>query len=389
MPSFFKRKYLILLMAIMVLSGCSTKQEFTDDNTDQNTMSNETIQESKIKDAITLIEDKKYPQAIGVLSDISDNEKADDLLEQLRYIINGKYIANIVDGIAAINNNREVEIIVDDSIKKYYQYDKVSNWSNIKSLSFALGQIDALDEEGLIHSSPSTDKNYNYMAEQLSSYKDIIAMDTEYDNYTLLSKTGSIIAYSAKYNEELEKYKDYISTWSGIVDVVTAQSKIAALKKDGTVYVANFNKYAREKSAAASLYDDVADWTDIVAISVGSVGPIVGLKSDGTVVVSKNSLYYKTYYDVSDWKDIIAISNGNSCLLGLKRDGTVVATGDNENKQLDVSGWTDIVAIATGDWISIGLKSDGSLVVAGTTENDVDMPDVSGANDLYVPTVKY
>jgi len=56
---------------------------------------------------------------------------------------------------------------------------------------------------------------------------------------------------------------------------------------------------------------------------------------------------------------------------------------------LEVSDWTNIVAVAAGDWISIGLKSDGTLVIAGKTEEGVTTPDVSGVNNLYVPTITY
>lgn len=38
----------------------------------------------------------------------------------------------------------------------------------------------------------------------------------------------------------------------------------------------------------------------------------------------------------------MAISTANDHTVGLKSDGTVVATGWNEYGQCDVSGWTDI-----------------------------------------------
>ena len=43
--------------------------------------------------------------------------------------------------------------------------------------------------------------------------------------------------------------------------------------------------------------------------------------------------------NVSYWKDIIAVSAGSSHTVGLKKDGTVVATGDNDYGQCDVSIW--------------------------------------------------
>jgi hypothetical protein len=63
----------------------------------------------------------------------------------------------------------------------------------------------------------------------------------------------------------------------------------------------------------------------------------------------------------------------------LKSDGTVVATGQNDNGQLDVSDWTDIVAISTvSDAMTyrhtVGLKSDGSVVATGYRPNYEPLP---------------
>ena len=61
----------------------------------------------------------------------------------------------------------------------------------------------------------------------------------------------------------------------------------------------------------------------------------------------------------------MAIHAGDRYTVGLRSDGTVVATGDNDYGQCDVSGWTDIVAIHAGDRYTVGLKSDGTIVTTG------------------------
>ena len=48
--------------------------------------------------------------------------------------------------------------------------------------------------------------------------------------------------------------------------------------------------------------------------------------------------------------------------VGLKADGTVVATGDNAYGACDVSSWKDIVAISAEGWHTVGLKADGTVV---------------------------
>jgi len=407
MRGYIKIKNFLMIVLIFLLSGCGTiKQDSVGSDSNQITedakVSNEVKPTESVNDvtegtdeinlqkAISLIQDKKYPQAIGLLSKISDNKQAKDLLEQLRYIISGTYIANLNAGVAAIDKNGKVIIIIDDSLYQYYQYKEVPDWDDIKSLSFAQGRLDALDKEGFIHSTRDTDPNYVYVADMLKSYTDLEIISTDFDNFVLLSKNENVYSYSAKNGEVLREYEGDISSWRNIVDVITGQLRIALLNRDGKVFVADYNKYI--EGAIGNLYDEISDWTDIVDISAASDGPIAGLKTDGTVVISKSYTTSKTNlndYDVSSWKDIIAISKSNNTLLGLKRDGTVVATGNNDQKQLDVSDWKNIVAIASGDWISIGLRSDGTLVIAGKTESGVITPDISGVGNLFVPTVQY
>ena len=65
-----------------------------------------------------------------------------------------------------------------------------------------------------------------------------------------------------------------------------------------------------------------------------------GLKANGTVVATgKND---EGQCDVSDWTDIVVIEPGYDYIVGLRADGTVVAAGKNDNGQCDVSGWTNI-----------------------------------------------
>ena len=70
---------------------------------------------------------------------------------------------------------------------------------------------------------------------------------------------------------------------------------------------------------------------------------------------------------MKEWSNIIAIAAGECHTVGLKADGTVVATGFNKQEQCNVSEWSDIVAIAAGGFHTVGLKADGTIVTAGGT----------------------
>lgn len=142
----------------------------------------------------------------------------------------------------------------------------------------------------------------------------------------------------------LSNYDDYYGTSTedliNIIDIAAGTECALFLQSDGTIV-------GRDITAPA--------WTDITAISMHPGGDPAGIKSDGTVVGFTNS-----------WTDIIAIAAGVGFYLGLKSDGTVVASGtDGDGQVSGVSTWTDIVAIAAGDAFSLGVKSDGTVVGAG------------------------
>ena len=76
--------------------------------------------------------------------------------------------------------------------------------------------------------------------------------------------------------------------------------------------------------------------------------------------------------EVSEWTDIVAIAAGDWHTVGLKADGTVVATGDDGtaflNKDKDccaLEDWKNIVAISAGSGSTIGLTADGDVKTAG------------------------
>lgn len=114
------------------------------------------------------------------------------------------------------------------------------------------------------------------------------------------------------------------------------------------------------------------DWKDIVAVATAS-DSIVGLKSNGTVVATA------TLGDVSNWTNIIAIADGIVDTVGLKSYGTVVHSWFPDDDD-DVSKWKGIVSIAAGGNHIVGLKSNGTVVATG--DNDSGQCNVSRWKDV-------
>lgn len=351
--------------------------------------------EELLVQAQALIEERKYPQAIGLLSGIADNEDAAKLLDQLYYVISGDYIENLEVGVAAIDREGHVRLMAhpvyfEDIL--YADQEKtlktVGEWENIRRITNGWG-LDALDKDGGFYTVRGV-AGYDDFTErnrQIAELEPLQMLSSYNYDFTVLRMDGTIFAY-AKYSSypETDWAKQQIARWTDVKDIVSGPDMTAVLFGDGTVDFVGSSIY--------DVYDDMREWTDIVAIDgLGVVGCIAGLKSDGTVVVSNHGVDENgaIYTDALEWSDIIAISKGFESLLGLKRDGTVVAAGNLRSGQENVAEWTDIVAISAGQDIHVGLKSNGTIVIAGdfegSFEGKLELPDMTNMNDLYIPEV--
>jgi hypothetical protein len=104
----------------------------------------------------------------------------------------------------------------------------------------------------------------------------------------------------------------------------------------------------------------------------------VGIRPDGTVVATGNN--DEGQCNVDDWADIQQVAAGFSHTVGLEEGGTVVATGNNDDGQCNVGGWTDISMVVAGDWHTVGLKNDNTVVATG--KSDEGQCDILGWADI-------
>ena len=103
--------------------------------------------------------------------------------------------------------------------------------------------------------------------------------------------------------------------------------------------------------------------SDIATISAG-LYHTVGLNRNKTVVAVGDNTYGQL--GVSSWINIKAIAAGLNHTVGLTEDGIVVAVGNNIYSQSVIpSDWTNIKAIAAGWYHTVGLTGDGTVVAVG------------------------
>ena len=149
--------------------------------------------------------------------------------------------------------------------------------------------------------------------------------------------------------------------------IASSSCHTVGLRSDGTVVATGDNQCGQ---------CNVSSWYDIIAVAVGN-RHTVGLRRDGTVVaVGNNSITKSGLFrdrrrhgrietgqcNVNNWHDIIAIAAGDTHTVGLRSDGTVVATGDNQCGQCNVSDWHNIIDVKAFGSHTVGLRSDGTVV---------------------------
>ena len=67
------------------------------------------------------------------------------------------------------------------------------------------------------------------------------------------------------------------------------------------------------------------------------------------------------------------ISAGDEHTVGLKKDGTVVAVGENRDGQCEVSEWENIIAVSAGDDHTVFFESDGVIISVKFYKNFIDV----------------
>ena len=163
--------------------------------------------------------------------------------------------------------------------------------------------------------------------------------------------------------------------------------------KPGFIWVNRNGKVISEGDVDKGI---TTNWNNIVAISSDA---LLGLSNDGKVYtrygkplntkidVNEVVRFYETYNGfvvlkkngsidsdstggfipiIQKWKNIRNFSYSTYHVVGLKVDGTVVATGRNNHGQCNVGDWNNIISVTAEDELTVGVKKDGTIIWAGS-----------------------
>ena len=167
--------------------------------------------------------------------------------------------------------------------------------------------------------------------------------------------------------------------WSGITAIAAGGSHTLGLRSNGVAVYAGPDLYCsltvagwrdlvgiaatdtlsfglhRDGRVSCTDPDTAAHWWHLRAVD-GNAALTVGLRRNGTIVASGSSKG-----NILTWTNIVSIAAGYNHVVGLKADGTLVHHGSCFRPDA-ISSWTGITAIAAGGSITTGLKKDGTLV---------------------------
>ena len=149
--------------------------------------------------------------------------------------------------------------------------------------------------------------------------------------------------------------------WSGIIQIAISgprdNNSIYGLKADGTVIVTDglFEEVGTYEMKNGNGIQSIYSGTDAIG----------AIKTDGTVIFSNMRENDYGQKNVDSWTEITQLALGEFHTVGLREDGTVVATGNNHSGQCEVETWKDVVFIAVGESCTLGINKEGQLLVAG------------------------
>lgn len=240
----------------------------------------------------------------------------------------------------------------------------VSSWTDIVQVSAGGNHTIGLKSDGTVLCVGSNaDGQCN-----VSAWIDIIQVAAGTRHTVGLKRDGSVIATGDNYYGQASTY-----TWTNIIQITADSTHTVGLKSDTTIIKTNYPPGITDCYTQAML-NSVNNIKQIDAsYSSGNCDCLAGLGFNGRIGFITNSIW--SLDEVHQWSDLLQIANGNTYMVGLKSDGTVVSAGIFSGDYLNVESWTSILQVDAGHYYTVGLKSDGSVLCVG--ENSYGQCNVS------------
>ena len=343
----------------------------------------EQYQKEIFDEACQLFEMGEYRQAIEELEQISDYPGSEELIAKCEEALRRKLANTIVAGVqyaVGIRTDGTIVSTTDNDLEWATKWGlDFSQWSDIVSIaSYGIAGVGIKADGSAVSTGKVSGANLD-----VSEWEHIVEISAGEQFFVGLTADGHVLGVGHNGDKQIN-----LADWTGIVRIATGWRHTVGLDAEGKVRYTGFGNYA-----------GLEEWKDIISVAAGGGieekrdgkifnpgnGHIVGLKKDGTVVAVGDNTYNQC--EVGDWTGIIAIAAGEWHTVGLRYDGTVVSTRPDPEKfaeenpdiekfpidylgACDVDDWDKIVAISAGTGFTVGLKEGGSVVTAGYNDTN-------------------
>lgn len=284
----------------------------------------------------------------------------------------GESYANFSDtgeALYAIRADGRVSLAALQDYPEMARVEEVLTWRNIETIAGNYYTAAGLRKDGTVIRTGSFDDDS--LRQETESWRNVVQIVTAYDHVIALRSDGTVLSSGHDWMNDgpgtdsciTDGHYDF-SKWLNIKKLVSggcaAGWTVLGLCSDGTV-VDTTQSYLGEQPEE---YDWSGEARNVVDV-VSSGWLHVALKSDGTVICKGIDSWMRRDA-LSQWRDIIqVVIVGESTVVGLRRDGTVIST--NEEQQLDASaGWYDINVLYGSEEYLIGLRADGTAAALCT-----------------------
>ena len=176
--------------------------------------------------------------------------------------------------------------------------------------------------------------------------------------------------------EDVNNFPPVRPTVGNMTIAVGGDNSVVGVRTNGTVNINSSYITGKSKNEFLGL-------TNIVDVATTGLEAFA-LRSDGTVYAEDNKFAFtheKT--DFSTWKDIVDIDCGTDFVVGLKSDGTVVALGIVGDGQCNVMGWSNVSKIYAHNRATFGIRKDGSVLATGQIDNYSSLAKLKNVNQIY------
>ena len=292
-------------------------------------------------DAIKVVEGSNYTIILnsdGTVTSIGLNQKYSQEIEKWKDIIDVASGDNHVVGldvkgrVYAVGDNSSGQCDVNDEndVKKVYAFKNATV---------------LLLESGKLYCS-----GYFTGQSQMKNYENILDIDASSDNLVLLTESNTVEYFAAKKNF-LDIYK-----WRDVIDVACGDEFIAALKKDGTVYIDCEDEQTKK---------EVSTWTNIIAISAADEY-LIAYDGENIKGVGKN--------------DYLQFEKNEERLTTLAQvAGVRFAFDESGNKSVSVS--FDKVTNASGYEVTLNIDDDSIAHTYRVSSNQTVVFESENLND--------